>query len=222
MTRGFLTCLLVITGAAGLGYWLWSDSTLTPPSTLKLEEIIRTQPQTAPNPVETTERFSAGPFVELIDLSTVYEPTGEELALQFLLGSIDNTDYLPMPREAEFECLPQPGCTGGEVLPQPRQLAADRFPDAGETECLPLPRDAEFECLPQPGHQADEVLPPPRRLAAAGSPDAGEEASSPPTVYDVFRGQMGEVLARKLVEMLSVMQPLKGNVPAPIDGNNEM
>ncbi len=177
MNKEFLASLLVITAAAGLGYWLWSDTALTPPSTLQLEEAIRTRPQSAPCAAETTERFSAGQFVELIDLSSVFEPTGEELALQFLFASIDGTEYLSMPRVAEIECLPEPVQTAYEALPQPRLAAVDKFPDAGE------------------------------------------EASSPssPSRFDLLRQQMGEILARKLAELISEMQPLKGSVPPPID-----
>jgi hypothetical protein len=180
MNKGFFASLFVITTAAAFGYWLWSDTALTPPSTLKLEEIIRAQPQTAPTAAETTERYSAGQFVELIDLSTVFEPTGEELALQFLLGSIDSTEYLSMPRVAPMESLPEPRQTAYEALPWPRLAAADTFPDAGE------------------------------------------EASSPPSRFDLLRRQMSEIVGRKLVEMLSEMQPLKGSASAPVDNGDEM
>jgi hypothetical protein len=175
MNKGFFASLLVITIAAGFGYWLWSDAALTPPSALKLEEIIRTRPQTAPSAVETTERFSAGQFVELIDLSTVFEPTGEELNLQFLLGSIDSTEYLTMPRVVPMESLPEPRVAAYEALPWPRLAAADKFPDAGE------------------------------------------EASSPPSKLDLFRRQVNETLARKVAEVLSGMQPLKGTLPPPVE-----
>ena len=182
MTKGFLACLSVIIAAAGLGYWLWSDTTLTPPSTSKLEEIIRTRPQPAPSVAAAPERFSSVQFVEMIDLSSVFEPTGEELALQFLLGSIDSTEYLSMPRVAGLECLPTPRHRAYEALPRPRLIAADTFADADELERLPLLRETVYEALPRP------------RLTAANMfSDAGEEASSPPRPLDTFRQQMGEV-----------------------------
>jgi len=126
MGKGFFASCLVMITAAGLGYWLCADSALLPRPTLKLKETIRTKPVVAEEAAQEPERYVAGRFVELIDLSTVYEPTGQELALQMLLGSIDDTETLGMPRTFE-----------AETLPPPRLFATNAFSDASEEASSP-------------------------------------------------------------------------------------
>jgi hypothetical protein len=212
VNKGFFASLLVIAAAAGLGYWLWSDTSLTPPSTLKLEEIIRTRPQNVPGEPETPERFSAGPFVEQIDLNTVFQPTGDELALQNLLAAVDDSPASTRLGKIR-KVLHDLNAQQSSAIPALIEAIVD--------ECVTMPRTVESESLPEPRSAEPEALPLPRFAAAGKFPGAGEEATSPQSKLELLRGQLREVLARELAEVLSQMQPLKGSVPAPVDGDGK-
>jgi hypothetical protein len=212
VNKGFFVSLLVIAAAAGLGYWLWSDTSLTPPSTLKLEEIIRTRPQIVPGEPETPERFSAGPFVEQIDLNSVFQPTGDELALQNLLAAVDDSPASTRLGKIR-KVLHNLNAHQSSAIPALIEAIVD--------ECITIPPSAESEFLPEPRSAEPEALPSPRFAATDKFPGAGEEASSPRSQLDLLRRQLGEVLARELAEVLSQMQPLKGIVPAPVDEGDE-
>ncbi|MCE9529690.1 MAG: hypothetical protein K8T89_00900 [Planctomycetes bacterium] len=127
MNKIYLTSFLVIFGAAGLGYWLFAESTpREETSCCSCESCIPAeQANEKPNP----ERFPyfAGESAELIDLSRTFEPTGDELALKILLGAGEVAELLPTPRLLN------------EELPLPRVLA-----DAGEEASSTPDRDDSF------------------------------------------------------------------------------
>lgn len=130
MSRGFFVSCLVVAASAGLGYWIWSDAAPLANKTSALREVIDSRSPTFAEEPSEPERFTAGQLVEVIDLSRVFEPTGEELALQTLLNAISARDaLLPPPREV------------GESLPEPRIICELLgFPRVDGEVDLPMPR----------------------------------------------------------------------------------
>lgn len=128
MNKGFFVSCLAVAAAACLGYWIWSDA----PSTSKkstISDVGRELAAVADSTSEEPERFSSRESVEVIDLSRAFEPTGEELSLQNLLGNIEEIEFLPAPREvirtfpdAGEEASSPPG--GFALIPQPVQVFA--------------------------------------------------------------------------------------------------
>jgi hypothetical protein len=87
---------------------------------LHFKQTVQPHTAVAVQAAEEPERFSSGRYVESIDLSSSFQATGQELRLQVLLASIDNTETLGMPREANVELLPDPLEGVPELLPLPR------------------------------------------------------------------------------------------------------
>jgi hypothetical protein len=95
MSRGLIAGILVVVVAVGLGSWLWSD-----PNGSRSATDARDTPVASNRPQgdEPIQRFATPESPEIIDLSHVFEPTGEELDLQNLLASTTEPETLPLPR----------------------------------------------------------------------------------------------------------------------------
>jgi hypothetical protein len=95
MSRGLIAGLFVVAAAVSLGSWLWSDPNGSRPATdARDTPVASNQPQSD----EPGQRFATPESPEIIDLSHVFEPTGQELDLQSLLASTAGPEFLPLPR----------------------------------------------------------------------------------------------------------------------------
>ena len=119
---------LVMIGAAALGCWVFSDAAPVPapPTPNGFHDVEPTPVKSGPDQKSDRPQFSAGEIIEVIDLSRVFEPTGDELDLQRLLAGLDQTEFLPMPR-----------LVAPEQLPFPRLVDVARLPEAGEEASSP-------------------------------------------------------------------------------------
>jgi hypothetical protein len=96
MNKGLIAGCLVIVGAAGLGYWIWSDTAPTPMK--NADNPARSVDASKLQSDEWDGLIRSRESVETIDLARVFEATGDEYALQSLFASLETEDLLPQPR----------------------------------------------------------------------------------------------------------------------------
>jgi hypothetical protein len=138
MKRSYIAGCCVIVAAAGLGYWIFSDKLShrpPPPALAPAQE--NGEASNEPHVV-----YGTRPTGDVIDLSLVFDPTGEELDLHNLLHGQPVAELVPFPRDAEPELGPAPREDVRELLHAP-QLARREYPDAGE-EATPSPAASAF------------------------------------------------------------------------------
>ena len=99
MNKEFCASSLVLTLAAGLGYWLINDS--MPPRKSREAKSSIAEAVSLPKAQDQTIIAGDRDRVEFIDLSRVFEPTGDELDLETLLAGVQETEILGMPRPAK-------------------------------------------------------------------------------------------------------------------------
>ena len=98
MNKGFLASCLLVVAAAGVGYWCWSDAPAHSKRAARYYPAVSSRStERITEPVELAA--SGGEIVEVIDLSRVFEPTGEELDFQNLIGTPEEIELLPSPRD---------------------------------------------------------------------------------------------------------------------------
>jgi hypothetical protein len=131
MKRSYILGCCVIVAAAGLGYWIFSDKLSHRPPPPTLPPVL----ETGEIPSEKHTVYGTRPTGDVIDLSRVFDPTGEELDLHNLLHGRPVAELAPLPREADPELGPAPREEVRELLHAPR-LAQSEYSDAGE-EILP-------------------------------------------------------------------------------------
>ena len=151
MNKGFLASCLTVVAAAGVGYWYWSDA----PALSK--RAARYYPAVASRSTEhiqgAVDREASGrEIVEVIDLSRVFEPTGEELDLQNLIDAPEEIELLPSPRDVTMRfssenaedaaSLPEPwhslkrqaaqliACRCAEIMSRLQPLIGSEVPEA--------------------------------------------------------------------------------------------
>lgn len=99
MNKGFVASSVLIIAAGALGFLVWPDKSPSPVSQDKSKwESTAVVEAAKPAASSGTEWFAADASADIIDLARVFEPTGEELELQYLLESFEATEYLPLPR----------------------------------------------------------------------------------------------------------------------------
>jgi len=85
-----------MTSAGGLGYWVVRETPVKPPVAT---DDVQPTPHVSLPAAETDQRFTSSNDGEVIDLSRVFEPTGDEFDLRAFLANFE-PEQLPQPREA--------------------------------------------------------------------------------------------------------------------------
>jgi len=127
MNRAYVAVGFLMFGISALTWWGLAHVENEAPEGSAIADAIALKGRPMPHR-ETPEIYTAGPVVDIIDLSRTFEPTGDELALQNLLKETEIE--LPLPREV------------AEELAMPRQVAvADgKLKLAGQEESSPPDR----------------------------------------------------------------------------------
>jgi hypothetical protein len=138
MNRGFVASCLVMIGAAGMGYWAWSDADSDPH---RASEAIVSTPNDPASPPETeyVAAIPSGDSYEFIDLSQLFLPTGDELELQDLLNSFEAPEFLPPPRIAAVASNDSDDALDALATVRDGQLIFDPFANGNVKALLPVP-----------------------------------------------------------------------------------
>lgn len=99
MSRGLLLGSVVVAAAAGAGYWLFGSTARH--AERPIAPGLAAAGESARPGAEPPQLYYADNSAEVIDLSRVFEPTGQELDVQNLLDATAGPEPLPLPRTVD-------------------------------------------------------------------------------------------------------------------------